>query len=197
VSAHRREDYLQAARISVEPYRLAIALDLTPGIAVAESFIASIDLDGDGALSASEQQSYAGQVLSALAVDLDEGPLEPHLLSWSFPEVSALRRGEGAIRLNIQGELPRVNAGSHHLFFRNTHLAGHGAYLANALVPESARVTVTGQRRNFDQSELTIEYVLQADSVSAALPWALSALAGAFLTVRFRPFRRSGEGYEA
>jgi hypothetical protein len=156
---------------------------------VAESFIASIDHDGDGALSADEQRGYAGQVLSALEVELDEAPVQPHLLSWSFPDVSALRRGESAIRLNIQAGLPRVGVGSHRLLFRNTHLAGHGAYLANALVPESARIRVTAQRRAADQSELTIEYALEADAAGAVLPWIASTLAAALLTVRFRRLR--------
>ena len=162
VSAHRTEDYLQAARIGLEPDRVRITLDLTPGIDVAGSFMGALDHDGDGALSAGEQRGYAGQVLGALRVELDERPLQPRVVSWSFPEPSAFRRGEGTIRLEIQATLPRVPAGAHRLRFRNAHLAGHSAYLANALVPESARVAVTAQRRNHDQSELTIEYTAQA-----------------------------------
>ena len=45
VAAHRTEDYLQAARIGLEPDRVLITLDLTPGIAVAESFLAALDRD--------------------------------------------------------------------------------------------------------------------------------------------------------
>ncbi|MFI5007369.1 MAG: hypothetical protein ACHQKZ_08010 [Solirubrobacterales bacterium] len=158
VSAHRSEDYLQAARIGLEPHRVLITLDLTPGIAVAESVIAALDRDGDGAQSADEQRGYAGHVLSALTVEIDGQLLQPRVVSWSFPELSAFRRGEGTIRLEIQATLPGMSAGSHRLFFRNAHMAGHSAYLANALVPESARLAVTAQRRDGDQSELTIEY---------------------------------------
>jgi hypothetical protein len=160
VSAHRSEDYLQAARIGLEPSRVLITLDLTPGIAVAESVIAALDRDGNAGLSSDEQRGYAGQVLSALKVAVDERPLQPRVVSWSFPELSAFRRGEGTIRLKIQATLPSVSAGSHRLFFRNTHMAGHSAYLANALVPESARLAVTAQHRDGDQSELTIEYTV-------------------------------------
>lgn len=163
VSAHRTEDYLQAARIGLEPDRVSITLDLTPGIAVAESFIAALDHDRDGALSPNEQRAYVGKVASALDVEIDERPIQPHVVSWGFPEPSAFRRGQGTIRLNIQATLPGVSAGSHRLRFRNAHLAGHSAYLANALVPESARVAVRAQRRNSDQSDLTIEYTLSAD----------------------------------
>jgi hypothetical protein len=179
VSAHRTEDYLQAARIGVEPDRVLITLDLTPGITVAESFIAAVDHDRDGSLSREEQREYAGQVVSALEVALDGRPLPPRVLSWSFPEPSAFRRGEGTIRLTIQAMLPPVSAGAHRLLFRNAHLSGHGAYLANALVPESARVAVTAQRRESDQRELTIEYTVQPDSPGAPLAWVLSSLAAA------------------
>jgi hypothetical protein len=186
VSAHRREDYLQAARIGVEPDSVLITLDLMPGIAVAESFISALDHDGDGALSRDEQRGYAGLVVSALEVAIDERPLQPGLVSWTFPELSAFRRGEGTIRLKIHATLPSVSAGSHRLFFRNTHMADHSAYLANALVPESARVTVTAQRRDRDQSELTIEYTVHADSTGAGLAWVLGSLAAAFVMVRSR-----------
>jgi len=184
-SAHRTEDYLQAARIGLEPDRVLITLDLTPGIDVAGSFVGALDHDGDGALSADEQRGYAGQVVGALKVEIDERPLQPRVVSWSFPEPSAFRRGEGTIRLEIQATLPRVSAGSHRLLFRNAHRAGHSAYLANALVPESARVAVTAQCRNRDQSELTIEYTVHAHS-TAPLAWVLGSLADASLMVRLR-----------
>ena len=179
VSAHRTEDYLQAARIGVEPDSVWITLDLTPGIAEAESFLATLDHDRDGSLSAEEQRGYAEQVVSALAVEIDGRRLEPSVRSTRFPEPSALRRGEGTIRLSIQATLPEVPDGPHQLLFRNAHLAGHSAYLANALVPESARVAVTAQRRDRDQSELTIEYTLDGASASA-LARVLSRLATAF-----------------
>jgi len=189
VSAHRREDYLQAARIDVEPDSVLITLDLMPGIAVAESFIAALDRDHDGSLSPDEQRGYAGRVVSALEMEIDERPLHLHVVSWRFPEPSTFRRGEGTIRLKIEATLPGVSAGSHRLLFRNAHMAGHSAYLANALVPENARVAVTAQRRDSDQSELTIEYTVRADS-TAALAWVLGSLAAGLLMVRLRSFSR-------
>jgi len=176
VSAHRTEDYLQAARIGLEPDSVLITLDLTPGTAVAESLIGALDHDGDGSLSIEEQRAYTEQVVRGLEVKVDERPLRPRVLSWSFPEPSAFRRGEGTIRLRLQATLPGMSAGSHQLLFRNAHLADHSAYLANALVPESARVAVTAQRRDRDQSELTIEYTVQPDW-PGALAWVLSSLA--------------------
>ena len=160
VSAHRTEGYLQAARIDLEPDRALITLDLTPGIAVADSFMTALDHDRDGVLSAEEQRAYAAQVTRALTLEVDERALQPRVLSWRYPDLSALHRGEGTIRLRVQAAFPTVSAGSHRVRFRNAHLAGHSAYLANALVPESPRVRVTAQRRASDQSALTIEYVV-------------------------------------
>ena len=50
-SAHRRDEYLQAARIAVDPDRVRIELDLTPGIEVADGVIAGIDTDRSGTIS--------------------------------------------------------------------------------------------------------------------------------------------------
>lgn len=43
LSAHRRDEYLQAARLAIEPGAVHIELDLTPGIALAEAIISDID----------------------------------------------------------------------------------------------------------------------------------------------------------
>ncbi len=48
VSAHRLDEYLQAARIDLQRDGVRIALDLTPGSAVADALIAAVDRDHDG-----------------------------------------------------------------------------------------------------------------------------------------------------
>jgi hypothetical protein len=186
VSAHRTEDYLQAVRIGLEPDRVSITLDVSPGLAAAEPFIAVLDHNHDGVLSMEEQRGYVQQVMGALDILSDERPLQPRVLTWSFPDLSAFRRGEGAMRLEIQATLPGASAGFHRLYFRNAHLAGHSAYLANALVPESARLKVTAQRRDREQGELTIEYTVEADSIGAKLGWVLGGLAAFLVTAGSR-----------
>src|SRR5215213_2131486 len=57
VSAHRRDEYLQAARLAIEPTGIRLELSLTPGIAVADAVLRDIDVDGDHALSAAEQRT--------------------------------------------------------------------------------------------------------------------------------------------
>jgi hypothetical protein len=156
--AHRREDYLQAARIGIEPDGVLVTLDVTPGLAVAEEMIGALDRDRDGTLSADERARFAAHVVGALHVALDGRPLSLRVVAASAPELALFRRGEAVVRLTLRASAPRVPDGAHRLVFRNAHLAGHSAYLANALVPESAAVHVTAQHRAVDQSALTIEF---------------------------------------
>ena len=54
-------------------------------------------------------------------------------------------------------------------------------YLANALVPESDQVAVTAQRRDGDQTELTIDYVLRTASATSTAAWLLGSIAAAMV----------------
>jgi hypothetical protein len=179
VSAHRTDECLQAARLAIDPGRVQIELDLTPGIALAEAILADIDRNRDGSLSAEEQQAYGSLVLSALELDVDGTRLRLQAGASSFPEAGAVRRGEGTIRLHSAAMLPRLSAGVHQLLFRNRHRPARSVYLANALVPQSHQVEVTAQRRDVDQTELTIDYVLRAPPAGSAAAWLLGGLAAA------------------
>ena len=168
VSAHRRDEYLQAARIAVEPDHVGIELDLTPGTAVADALLATIDGDRDGSLSAIEQAAYARRVLGEMSLVLDGRPLPLRLASSTFPDLGEARRGEAGVRLRLRTGAADLRPGPHQLTFTNAHLPEHSAYLANALVPESGRVAVTAQRRAVDQHELTIEFTLGATAGAAS-----------------------------
>ena len=161
VSAHRTDEYLQAARLAIDPARVQIELDLTPGIALADAIFADIDRNRDGSLSAEEQRSYAAVVLSALTLEIDGTPVHAQLAAVSFPDAEAMRRGEGTIRLRSAATLSRQSSGFHQLLYRNRHHPDRGVYLANALVPGSNQVAITAQRRDRDQTELTIDYILR------------------------------------
>ena len=94
-----------------------------------------------------------------------------------------MRRGEGTIRLHSTATLPRLSAGLHQLLFRNSHHPDRSVYLANALVPESDDVAVTAQRRDGDQTELTIDYVLRAAPATSTAAWLLGSIAAAMVVV--------------
>jgi hypothetical protein len=191
LSAHRRDEYLQAARIGIEAGAVDLELNLTPGIDVAGAIVADIDRDRDGALSEGEQRAYGSLVLSALTVEVDGTPVRAQLTGFTFPGIDAVTRGEGTIRMQLAGTLPRLSAGPHQLVFRNRHNPNRSVYLANALVPATGDVTITAQRRDPDQTELTIEYLLRAAPARLAPAWLLGGLAVTVLLsgLLIRPLR--------
>ena len=177
-SAHRRDEYLQAARIALDPERAHIELDLTAGIAVAEAVLADIDRDRTGTISDDEVEAYAAVVRSAIRLEVDGTPLSVELITSRFPTIEAVRQGEGAIRIELAAAMPPLKAGPHHLLYRNSHRADIGVYLANVLVPASNRVAISAQRRDVDQRELIVDYVLDANQSTSARAWFLASLVG-------------------
>ena len=189
VSAHRLDEYLQAARIAVEPDRVQLELNLTPGIAVADGVIREIDADGNGVLSLDEQQAYTPTgfwVPSSFSID-DAPPLHLKLAASTFPDLTAMRNGDGTITIHSEVIVPLLAAGRHRVFFRNGNATAGSVYLANALVPENDRVAVVGQQRDGGQSELTIDVdvrLTQAGSMWIGLTGVL--VLAALLTWRTR-----------
>ena len=202
VSAHRRDEYLQAARLAVAPGRVELQLDLTPGIAIADAVIDRIDRDGDGVLSAQERGDYVSVVMAAIDMRLDGGAVAIPAPAVQFPDVEALQRGEGTIRLSSIVTLPRIQDGAHALTFRNAHQPDASVYLANALVPDGDRISIEAQRRDPDQRELTIHYVVDARTPVSMQIWIAICIAGTALValllrgspVTIRPRVRSSVG---
>lgn len=168
--AHRLDEYLQSARIAIDPGRVQIELDLTPGMAVAQAVVAEIDRDRNGSIAADEGRAYSARVLREIQLEVDGLPLPLELISRSFPAVPAMLGGEGAIQLHLAAAVPPLNAGVHRVVYRNAHHPDVGVYLANALVPASRRVIVLSQTRDRDQRELVIEYELR-DGAEHRPPW--------------------------
>ena len=162
-SAHRLDEYLQAARLGIDPDRVEIALDLTPGIAVAAAVVNTVDRDANGSISDAEARAFADDVLRAVALDVDGVPLRVALVDSAVPAIQTMRAGDGAVRIRATAALPRLAEGRHHLRFRNDYRPAIGVYLANALVPASDRIAVVAQRRNVDQRDLTVDYNLRAE----------------------------------
>ena len=84
-SAHRRDEFLQAARLGVEPDRVELELDLTPGIAVADATIADIDRDRDGVLSAEERGAYSVECSTPWCSSSTAGRFTSSLIAPRFP----------------------------------------------------------------------------------------------------------------
>jgi len=196
VSAHRRDEYLQAARLAIDPERVQIALDLTPGIAVAEAVLVDIDRDRNRSISAAEARAYADRVLSAIALDVDGRPLDLELVDSEFPAIDAVLNGDGIARIHAVASLPRLAEGLHHLRYRNAYRADIGVYLANALVPESDRVMVAAQRRDIEQRDLTVDYQLRADPAARVRGGFSVAITGALILAANVWWRRSRQPRE-
>ena len=193
VSAHRLDEYLQAARIAIEPDRVHLELDLTPGVAVANVVLADIDVDADRSISAAEARAYSKRVLSTVALDVDGMPLRVELVDSAVPTIDSVLNGEGTTRIRAVADVPRLADGLHHLRCRNSYRSDIGVYLANALVPASDRVTVAAQRRDVDQRELVVDYTLRADlatrtrqRLSVGISGALVLIASVWWRIRSR-----------
>jgi len=169
--AHRRDEYLQAARISVDPHRIALELDVTPGIAIAPTVVAEIDRDRDGRITDPEARAYAGRIQAGLRLEIDGRPLPFELVDVRWPAPMDLTRGEGTIQIALAATLPSLDPGRHRLRYENHHHPADAAYLANAMSPSSPRVVVRTQHRDAVQRTLTIEYTL--DRETAGVPWLL------------------------
>jgi hypothetical protein len=184
------DEYLQAARIDLHQDRVSIDLALTPGAELAAAIIVAIDGNSDGVTSVDEQHVYAEEVVRALEITVDGAVLPLRPTSSTFSTPAQFRRGEGTIRLRLVATHRPLSIGHHRLFFRNRHLAGESVYLANALVPESRSMSVTGQRRAADQSHVTIDYSVGPALAGFASNGILLGLVAAVLIARYT--RRHG-----
>jgi hypothetical protein len=197
LTAHRRDEYLQAARFSIEPDRVQVELDLVPGMAVVDRVLPDIDANGDETIAGAEVRSYAVRVLASLIVDLDRTPLHLMLTGAQASPVQEMRRGEGGIRITAVAALPSLPSGDHRLHFRNDHRSDVGAYLANALVPATDRISIERQDRDESQRDIVITYGLHAGPASSPFvsAWLFVLTAAvvpkAVALVRRRPRRQS------
>src|SRR5580765_6648449 len=150
-SAHRLDEYLQGTIISVEKDQMIADLTLTPGVAVFPILIRSIDTNGDGAISESEQHVYADRVLSDMSLSIDGRRLTLHRRSLKFPTIADMRDGSGEIHVEFYADLPRGGA-SRKLEFENRHQRKISVYLVNVLVPRDPDIRIVSQNRNYSQS---------------------------------------------
>jgi hypothetical protein len=177
--AHRLDEYLQAAILSVEKDRIQAFLRLVPGVAVSSAVIASVDSNGDGILSDTERHAYAERVLRDLSLSVDSHVLNPQLLSVDFPSVTEMKEGLGEIKIEFAAKL--IPGGSHRkIVFENHHQPRISAYLVNCLVPRDRDIQIIAQNRNGNQSIYQLDYV-QAGQRSDALAFGWRSRARASL----------------
>lgn len=190
VGAHVLDQYLQVARIALAPGGARVELRLIPGVQVADRVFALIDADGDGKISSAEEQAYARRVLQDVALEVDGRRAPLALTGVQFPSRREMNEGIGAIRLDLAAEAALGTAGEHQLSFRNDHLPELGVYLANALVPPTDAIEITGQQRDALQHGLQVNFrVLSADA-RAGPRWTGMLLFGLCLALLLPQWKR-------
>ena len=161
VLAHRLDEYLQATIVVIEPDRVRLQINLTPGLAVAEQVIALIDHNRDGIISTNEAAAYSELVKRDLIVRLDQRDIKLQLTRSFFPEPAELRTGWGFLQVEFSAASGRIAAGTHTLTIDNRHLRSLSVYLLNAAKPASSSVQIIKQTRNENQSTGEIEFTYQ------------------------------------
>ena len=192
VRAHQLDEYLQAARLSLSRGRVALELDLTPGVAIAPAIVGAIDSNADRTISPLEARAYAVSALSDVAVTLDGRAVPVVLESVEVPSNEELRHGTGTIHLRAAGAVDS-GAGRRLLRFRNNHRPDGSVYLANALRSDEPAVRVVKQTRDSRQREIQIEYSV-GSSRMAQVTWLFAGLGG--LVVFGAARRRASRGTE-
>jgi hypothetical protein len=179
--AHRRDEYLQAARLAVDPDRVRLELALVPGMSIVDRVLPEIDVNGDGLIGSAEARTYSQKLVSGLILEVDRRPIHLVMTDVQVSPLPSMRQGEGAISITAVAALPNLDTGDHRLHYRNTHRSDISAYLANALVPTSDHVTITSQERDVRQQDLVIAYRLNAALPARQVSWTATALGGVAL----------------
>ncbi|HEX4748831.1 MAG TPA: HupE/UreJ family protein [Bryobacteraceae bacterium] len=177
--AHRLDEYLQAAMISISKERVQVAMRLVPGVAVLPTILANIDTNRDGVISIAERRTYARQVLRDLSLTIDGHALQPKLVSFGFPTLDDMKQGLGEIHIEFTADLPR-GGDNRKIILQNRHQSRIAAYLVNCLVPRDPDIHVLAQHRNQNQSVYELDYA-QVDVASGALAsrwWSLRTSLG-------------------
>ena len=181
--AHVLDQYLQVAKIDLARDAVRVELHLIAGVQVADRIFAIIDADRDGRISSEEEQAYAQRVVQDLALELDGRRVPITLIQTQFPSRSEMYEGVGEITLDLIAQATIGIAGTHQVSFRNGHLPELGVYLANALVPASNDIGITGQERDALQRELRISFQVMPDNAYGRLRWLGVFIIGLFVVV--------------
>ena len=187
--AHQLDEYLQASRLDVSRNRVVVELTLTPGALIANQLLSSIGVNDRHAIASEDMSRYAQRVLDDLRLSIDGRPYRltaTRVVAASWDEFVD---GMGSIRLEAVTDDVRINGGSHHIVFKNSHAPVPSAYLVNALKP-AHDVTITAQRRDRLQHRLELDVEIDTMRGRAMQLAAGSGLIALLVAIR----RRAGGG---
>lgn len=155
--AHRLNEYLQATTITLSRDKVRLQMRLTPGTAIAVKLLQTIDANGDGAISLTEQRNYLGQIEHDLSLTIDGRYTALEAQAFIFPAPEAMKKGVGDVIVSYEAALDTKNV-AHQLIFKDQHYKNMAVYLVNCLLPADTTLKVTGQTRSNDQSVYQLDF---------------------------------------
>ena len=158
---HRLDEYLQATLVTIEPGKIRLQINLTPGVAVADAVLPFVDRNRDGIISTNEAAAYCELLKRDLVLVLDQHKLNLNITASNFPAPADLRTGWAIIQVEFSATLDPLTAGAHKLVIQNRHLPKVSVYLCNAAQPKSKAVQITQQKRNDNQSECEMGFTVE------------------------------------
>jgi len=187
--AHQLDEYLQAARIGIEPGRIVVEMSLTPGAAVARQVFSSLDRNADGQIDASETEAYGASVMSDVVLEVDGRVCTLRLVRTESPSWSEMREGLGTIRLQADARVG-LTRGRHWLRFVNHHRSDIGVYLVNALAPSTRDIVITSQERDRLQHGIVLQFGRSLPYAGAL--WVVFPIAAATVLMLYRRLQPDG-----
>jgi hypothetical protein len=157
-AGHRLDEYLQAARVTVDTDHIDFDLDLTPGVAVANRVLALLDTNADGRVTPAAARAYATRVLQEIHFELDHREQKLRLLDIHVPSVGEMREGVGVIQLAAGARELKLRPGPHRLTITNHHESALSVYMVNALVPRHPAIHLTRQSRDETQQGYQLDF---------------------------------------
>ena len=116
-SAHRLDEYLQAARLSLARDRIALEVDLTPGVSIASAIVRCSIAMATTRSRRSRRGRTGRRVLGDLVLELDGRPVALTLTRVEAPSIDEMRDGSGTIQVRAAGTVDAVAAGRRRLRF--------------------------------------------------------------------------------
>ncbi len=175
-SAHRLDEYLQATLIGVTRDGIDVEMQLTPGVAMLPVWMAVVDQDRDGRISAEEERAYASLVAREVKLLVDGVAAPLSLVESSFPSFEEMREGLGTVRLKLHAA-----RSGYKLRFENLHLPQVSVYLVNCLAAPAEGLRVGRQTR--DEAQRSIEFAYSFGNGAGPASWAACGI-GMLLVVR-------------
>jgi len=158
--SHPVDEVVQGAYLTLVPGALRLELNLTAGTEVANTVLASLDMNADQRITEAEARAYAQGVLERSSITLDGVRVSWTLENVRVPPYRNLQLGTDTIKIYAVDERPD-RSGAHTLSYHNQYQPAKSQWTANVFLEPGAgwQYQVSGQRRSDDGQQLTVNYV--------------------------------------